>query len=107
MPEESRSVNDYAQHVVERMASAYELVREHLGKAAEVCKARYDMKVRPVTFEVGDKVWLYCPKRLPRTNAKWTRHYNGPYTIVRRVNDVNYVVQLTQMVHVNKLKKYE
>ena len=107
--EEPRSVNDYAQHVVDRMTNAYELVREHLGRTAERCKARYDMKVRPVTFEVGSKVWVYCPRRLPGTSAKWTRYYNGPYTIVRRVNDVNYVVQLSprsrlQIVHVNKLK---
>ena len=92
------------------MAEACELVRQHLGKTAEVCKAWYDMNVRPVTFEVGSKVWLYCPKRLPGTSAKWTRCYRGPYTVVRRVNDVNYVVQLSpcsrlQIVHVNKLKK--
>ena len=112
LPGKHQFVNDYAQHTVERMASAYELVRQHLAKTAEVCKARYDMKVRPVTFENGSLVWLYCLRRLPGTSAKWTRCYSGPYTVIRRVNDVNYVVQLSprsrmQIVHLNKLKKYE
>ena len=110
VPGEHQTVNDYATHLVERMESAYELVRQCLGKAAESNKARYDMKARLVTFEVGDKVWLYNPKRPPGVGIKWHRCYGGPYTVVRRVNDVNYVVQLTPrsrllIVHVNKLKK--
>lgn len=112
LPGEPQSVNDYAAYVVERMASAYELVRQYLGKAAEVAKARYDMHSKPVAFEVGNKVWVYNPRRLQGTSAKWTRNFGGPYTVVRRINDVNYVVQLTprsrlQIVHVNKLKRVE
>ena len=56
LPGQPRSVNDYAQHTVEQMANAYELARQHFAKAAEVCKARYDIKVRPVTFENGSLV---------------------------------------------------
>ena len=78
-------------------AEAYELVRQHLGKTAEVCKARCDINVWLVMFEVGSKVWLYCSERLPGTGAKWTRCYRGPYTVVRRVSDVNYVVQLSRV----------
>jgi len=74
---------------------------------AEVNKRAYDVKVYP-----GDLVWFFCPKSRPGTSPKWTRFYSGPYRVVRKINDVNYVIQLAprsrlRVVHVNKVKKHE
>jgi transposase InsO family protein len=100
------SVNDYAQHIRERMAEAYALVRVHAGKFAEVNKRYYDARVKPIEFKVDDLVWYFCPRARPGTSPKWTRFYSGPYKVIRKINDVNYAIQLTTksrviIVHVN------
>jgi len=106
------STNVYAFHTRELMAEAYAIVREHWGRCAEVMKGSYDAAVKPVEFQVDDLVWYFCPRSRPGTSPKWTRFYSGPYRVVRRVNDVNYVIQLTPrsrqiIVHVNKIKRYQ
>jgi len=109
--EESLSVNDYAQYVRDRMAEANALVRVHARKRTAETKQHYDRVVRPTTFESGDLVRYYYPRKLKGRSPKWSRYYVGPYRIVKRVNDVNYVIRLndrtrTIIVHVNKLKPY-
>ena len=74
-------------------------------------KQHYDRVVRPTTFEPGDLVRYYYHRKLMGRSPKWSRYYVGPYRIVKRVNDVNYVIRLndrtrTIIVHVNKLKPY-
>ena len=64
------STNDYAFHTRELMAEAYGIVREHLGRYAEVMKSRYDAAVKPAEFQVDDLVWYFCPKSRPGTSPK-------------------------------------
>jgi len=108
----SCSVNEYAYHTRKLMAEAYALVQAHTRQSAELNKRLYDAGVKPVEFEVGDLVWYFCPRSSRGTSPKWNRFYSGPHKVVRKVNDVNYVIQLrtkgrTVVVHVNKLKKYK
>ena len=107
----SCSTNDYAYQTRQLMAEAHALVREHSGKCAEVMKRRYDAGVKSTGFDVGSLVWYFCPRARPGTSPKWTRFYSGPFRIVRKLNDVNYVIQLSprsraMVVHINKLKPY-
>ena len=87
-PEESLSVNDYAQYVCHRMAEANALVRMHARKRTAGMKQQYDGVVRPATFEPDDLVRYYYPRKLKGRSPKWSRYYVGPYRIVKRVNDV-------------------
>jgi len=41
---------------------AFTLTRKMLGKAAERSKKRYDMRVKPTTYQVGDWVYYFCPR---------------------------------------------
>jgi len=105
------SVNHYAYHTSELMAEAYALVHEHTGRCAEVMKKNYDAGARPVESQVNDLVWYFCLRARVGTSSKWTHFYSGPYGVVRKINEINYVIQLTPksrqiIVHVNKLKKY-
>jgi len=105
------SVNDCAYHTRECMAEAYAMVRAHSDRCAEVSKRHYDASVKPLNFRVGDQVWYFCPRARPGTSPKWTRFYSGPYEVVRKINDVNYVIRPSprgqpKIVHVNKLKPY-
>jgi hypothetical protein len=108
---EIMSTNDYAGCVSRKLADAFELVRKHSGQVAQVMKRRYDARVKAVEFKVDDQVWYFCPRSKVGTSPKWTSFYSGPFRVVRKVNDVNYVIQMTprsrlQVVHVNKLKPY-
>ena len=106
------SASEYACRTRLLMAEAYAIVREHTGRCAEVMKRSYDAGVRLVEFQVDHLVWYFCPRARPETSPKWTRFYSGPYRVFRRLNDVNYVIQLTAksqaiIVHVNKLRPYK
>ena len=100
------------QYVRDRMAEAYALVRMHTRNKMADMKQQYDRAVRPITFEPDDQVMYYYPRKLKGRSPKWSRYYVGPYRIVKRLNDMNYVIRLSDrtraiVVHVNKLKPYK
>jgi hypothetical protein len=70
------------------------------------------MRVRPARFNVGDWVFLYCPRRKLGRSAKWSRYYSGPYLITKVLGAVNFLIQRSprakaQVVHIDKLKRCE
>ena len=102
----------YADFVEERrlrLRRAFELARQNLAVAAQRRKDRYDLKVRPAKFSVGDFVWYYYPRKLVGKSAKWQAAYQGPFMVVNIINEVNYIIQRSprsqkQVVHVDKMK---
>ena len=91
---------------------AYQLVRQHLQCAAERSKDRYDMRVKPAHFSVGDWVYVYCPRRYQGKNPKWTKWYSKPMLITKILGPVNVLVQKGprakgQVIHLDKLKRCE
>lgn len=111
-PEEAtQTTDDYAAELVERQRSSYKLVREHLGRTAERAKRYYDVGVKQTTFQIGQQVYYYCPRRRIGRSPKWSRFYSGPYVVEKILSPVNYVIRRnprTQpvIVHVDKLKPY-
>ncbi len=55
------------------MRDVYNRVHQHLGVAAERRKERYDVKVRPLGFTVGEWVWYLYPRRRIGVSPKWQR----------------------------------
>ena len=102
-----------AEYVVrqrKRIQESYEYVREFSGKMAMQQKRRYDLRVRPKEFRVGDWVWYLYPRRRVGRSPKWANAYTGPYLVVRVISSLTYQIQRTrrgnmQIVHVDKLKK--
>jgi len=73
-------------------------------------KDRYDLKVKPVPFGVGDWVYYYCPRRRVGKSVKWTKFYSGPFLVVKVLGPVNLLIQKNarskaQVVHVDKVKR--
>lgn len=78
-------------------------------------KARYDDRHPPVAFTPGEQVWLWTPVRKKGLHQKFLSTYSGPFVVLSRFNDVNYVVakvtsngrrsSRTQVVHVARLKR--
>ena len=58
-----RLYSDYADELEERLKTAYSDVRRHLGVAATRNKRRYDMRVKPEEFKVGEKVLYFSPRK--------------------------------------------
>ncbi|EFX66585.1 hypothetical protein DAPPUDRAFT_262882 [Daphnia pulex] len=76
-------------------------------------KKRYDRRRRQVKFAIGDPVLVYRPIRKKGRATKLLHRYFGPYRIVRRVSDLNYIVEPLNgrkknqdCVHVSHLKPF-
>ena len=106
-----QQVGNYAQLLVDRMRQAHALARENLKRTAERVKKYYDVGVRHKQFNEGDRVWMLNPRRFKKKSPKWERPYVGPFTVVKKINDVNYLItrgagSSAIVTHVDKLKRY-
>jgi hypothetical protein len=88
-----QEVDPYIENITERMISDFELARENLGKMAQLRKTRYDTKVNAKSFEVGQRVWYWNPRRFPKRSPKWERRFTGPFTVVRIIDSHVVVIQ--------------
>jgi len=103
--------SSYVEDLAERLEESYRTVRENLQRAAERRKHEYDLRVRPISFKEGDKIWYFSPRRYKGRSPKWQKLYQGPIVIIRQCGPVNYLVQASKkqkpfVAHVDKLKLY-
>ena len=72
-------------------------------------KTWYDKRAKSRHFNVGDQVLVLLP--IPRQPLQ--AQYFGPYTIMKKVNDVDYIVNTPdrhksqRLCHINMLKQYK
>ena len=95
----------------DRMKKAYTVVRENLKRAAERNQRYYDMRVKPRSYQAGDWVYYFNPRRFKGKQEKWTRKYTGPYLVEKVVGEVNVIIRKNRntkpmCVHIDKLKPY-
>ena len=61
---------------------------------------------------VGERVWLYTPNNKTGLSSKLTHNWHGPFRILAKKSPVNYLLDsneernITQVVHVNRLKPF-
>ena len=89
---------------------AYSDVRRHLGVAATRNKRRYDMRVKPEEFKVGEKVLYFSPRKYQGHQDKWLRKFTGPFEIIKLLGPVNVVLRKSAKstpftTHLDKLRK--
>lgn len=106
---EGQNYGEFVSQTVERMQTTYKIALEVLRKSAQSAKRNYDSHVRPKVFNEGDSVLVYQPKRKKQTFPKWCRPFGEQATIVKRINDITYMVRFERsrkvnVVHVDKLK---
>ncbi|GFV80816.1 kinectin [Trichonephila clavipes] len=65
--------------------------------ASEKMKTRYDARATRHDFGEGDKVWLWNSKRRKGLSPKLQTNWEGPYTVLKRLNDD--VVQIQKSPH--------
>uniref|UniRef100_A0A453DEU0 Integrase catalytic domain-containing protein n=1 Tax=Aegilops tauschii subsp. strangulata TaxID=200361 RepID=A0A453DEU0_AEGTS len=75
------------------------LLQQHLNRAQQIMKHQADKKRSFRTFTVGESVFLRLQPYIqssvaPRANHKLSYKYYGPFTIIDKINDVAYKLQL-------------
>ncbi len=108
----TQGIDQWLMALRESRKLANELNKEALVKS----KKYYDEKRVDISFKVGDKVWLHRPKKslpgLVKGSKKFMPKWEGPYRIVKRIGELNYIlsgengVELKNPVHVDRLKSY-
>ncbi|XP_025760781.1 uncharacterized protein LOC102083194 [Oreochromis niloticus] len=85
---------DYARRLQDRLDSAHSYARAQLAKAGLRQKRNYDITTKGRHFRAGELVWVYSPKRkkglCPKLDSSWL----GPCSVLERVGEVVYRVQL-------------
>ena len=107
-----QSTKEYSENVRERMQKAYQLVSDQLKVTFDCAKRRYDQRVHAVHFPLNSYVWYFCPRLTAGRGRKFKKLTDGPFRVVRVLNDVNYVIQKVpggrlQICHVDRLLRYE
>lgn len=110
-PDTPLSSDEYVAHLQERLEKVHHIARERINMTSEKMKNRYDLKATSHKFQEGDRVWLWNPKRrkglCPKLQASW----EGPYKVIKKINDVVVRVQKypsarPKTVHINRLAPY-
>ena len=110
-PEEKQHTTSYVETLQERLESIHSFARQHLKLASDRMKMYYDIDTTECKLGVGDAVWLYNPQQKKGFSPKLQKPWQGPYVIVKRINDLIYRIQLgprsrPRVVHFNRLWKY-
>ena len=106
------SYGDYVDLLRSRMQHAHEVARKYLGMSAKRSKDIYDTKVAINRFEKGDYVWCLNEARKVGVAPKLQHTYHGPFLVLEKVSDANFVIQMDKdgkkvLLHHDKLKPYE
>lgn len=110
--QETKTYGEYVQTLKDRIVHAHDIARKHLQVNAKRQKENYDVKLSVNTYKPGDPVLLLDEGRLEGICPKLQSLYKGPYLIVRKYNDLVYVIQTDKngklkVVNHNKLKPYK
>ncbi|KAJ8935810.1 hypothetical protein NQ318_023364 [Aromia moschata] len=89
-----------------RLNRIHRFASEKLKMHSDKMKQRLDTTSTETAFKPGDAVWLYAQKGL-KENSNW----EGPYTIIKKINDLVYRIQLSprskpKVVHLERLARY-
>jgi len=85
-------------------------VRQQIDLRSRKVKALYDSKARQLLFEKGHRIWFNLRRdkgKAPKLQSNW----EGPYEIVRRLNDVVYCIRKSsrhknKVVHLDRLAPF-
>ncbi|KAF8778512.1 Retrovirus-related Pol polyprotein like [Argiope bruennichi] len=110
-PDVPSSPEEYVHELQERLESVHEFARNRIDIATEKMKTRYDTRATGHEFHEGDKVWFWNPIRRKGLSPKLQTNWDGPYTVLKRLNDVVIRIQKSKnsrprVVHCDRLAPY-
>ncbi|KAJ8913275.1 hypothetical protein NQ315_012893 [Exocentrus adspersus] len=77
-PKKEEGVNNYISHLQDRLKLTHAEVRQKMRIESDRMKTRYDLRANTGGFQVGEKVWLYNPKRTKGKSPKLQKSWEGP-----------------------------
>jgi len=103
--------NMYVSELREKLNGLHAKVRQQIDLRSQRVKALYDRKARRIVFEKGHRVWLFNPRRDKGKAPKLQSNWEGPYEVVRRLNDVVYCIRKSgrhknKIVHLDRLAPF-
>jgi hypothetical protein len=106
-----RPTIELAANLVDHLRDIHNYARQHLRLASNRMKTRYDKMANCAGYHEGDRVWLYRPTRTKGRSPKLQSAWEGPYKIIKRINDVVYKIQRNprsrmMVVHLDRLAPY-
>ncbi|GBN80548.1 Retrovirus-related Pol polyprotein from transposon 412 [Araneus ventricosus] len=82
------SPNEYLNNLEALLESVHSFARERIKLASQRMKTSYNFGAIDYHFKEGDQVWMYNSKRRRGLSPKLQQNSEGPYTIVKKLNDV-------------------
>ena len=110
--EKEVNLNDYAADLQELMLSAREIAKMRCEEVALKMSDRYNLTHLPVEFEIGSLCLVYNPQKKLNRATKLLHKYYGPFEVMQKLSDLNYVVKATygnretDVVHVSRMKRF-
>lgn len=96
----------YVLELRDRLEQTMELAHQQITVARERQKKFYDRRAQGRQLKVGERALIL----LPTSHNKLLMQWKGPYPVVGKKNEIDYVIDLghtTKMFHINMLKRYE
>jgi len=108
---ESERTIDYISRIRKKLEDLHEAVRKRIDIKSSQTKTWYDQKARNIQFNVGQKVWFYNPRRKKGRAPKLQSSWEGPYFIIKKLNDVVYCIcrsnrSKKKVVHADRLASF-
>jgi hypothetical protein len=93
------------------LRTIHEEARINRDTTSRKIKENYDLHSSIFPGQPGDMVWLYRPTRTRHRNSKLSRHWEGPYLILDRINELLVRIQHTlngkkRIANVQNVAKY-
>ena len=109
---EGEGVSNYAQALQEKIKRVHRYARKHLNIKSERQRQKYDQRLNQRTYDRGNAVWFYNPKRKNKISPCLQSPWEGPYVVLKRISDVVYSIQKTpqfkpRVIHHDRLRPYE
>ena len=89
----------YPLDIAERFVDAWTLVRERIKDSQFGQTVQYNKFRRDVEFKPGDKVLVYTPVRKVGMTEKFLLRYFGPYEVIKKTSNVNYLLKDLRSPH--------
>lgn len=103
--------NRYVSKLKEKLDSIHRLVRGRLVIRTGDTKSWYDRRARQISFEPGQKVWFYNPRRRRGLAPKLQSPWEGPCEVVKKLSDVVFYIRKVtgrknRVVHADRLAAF-
>lgn len=110
-PQQDEEIHDYVGGLRAKLREIHDTVRTQIFKSSNRMKSRYDLKVNSAGFSENDFVWLYNPKRVKGKSPKLQSDWEGPFKVIKKLNDVVYRIQKNakakmKVVHIDRMAIY-